>query len=81
MNCHPKAIELLENLDETSKDYTDCKKILENLQLHKINSEIQTNYFLNLWNNPPDNTLLVAEDAGKRFVLEGKGCAHVMMLR
>jgi hypothetical protein len=72
---------LLERLPEESADYRECKSVVDKLCRHKENWKSQTRSFFELWNNPPKSSVVLAEDAGKRFVLDGKGVVHVMMLR
>lgn len=74
-------ISRLQNSDNSQDDLADLSLIHEHLLKHKRNAKIQTKYFYSLWNDPPRDCIIIAEDAGKRFVLDGKGCAHVMMLR
>ena len=81
----PAAEALVRKLEsegqQQSEDYKEALRIYQHLEEHKSKSTIQTNYFAKLWDEPPESCLIVAEDAGKRFVLDGKGCAHIMMTR
>lgn len=54
---------------------------LKSLKQHQADAKAQLDCFQELWNNPPPNCLVVGEDAGKRFVLDGKGLVHVMVSR
>lgn len=76
-----KAKNLLERIDPNSDDYPACKAIYEKCVKHRDRWHIQTKCFYDMWNNPPAETLIIAEDAGKRFVLDGKGVSHVVLLR
>lgn len=67
--------------ENCKEDYEKALSIYEHLQEHKAKAKIQMNYFESLWDNPPESTLIAVEDAGKRFVLDGKGCAHIVMTR
>ena len=40
-----------------------------NLLIDVERKNIQTEAFYKLWSNPPENGIVIAEDAGKRFVL------------
>ena len=71
----------LESQPEYRQDYDEAYHIYLNILEHKAKAQAQTKSFEILWRNPPNFSLIVAEDAGKRFVLDGKGCAHVMMTR
>lgn len=75
------AAKLLGLLEPGSENYKECKSIYDRLIEHKERQHVQRDYFFKVWNDPPEGTLIVAEDAGKRFVNEGKGVVHVMMLR
>jgi hypothetical protein len=79
----PQVRALLNKLrdDPNSEDYKTAMAILAKLEEHHDQARVQTRCFELIWNEPPPFALVVAEDAGKRFVLGGKGCAHVMMLR
>lgn len=77
----PIAKKLMEILDPDSSDYEECKIIYDRLVEHKEKQHIQRDYFQRLWHHPPDDSVIIAEDAGKRFVNEGKGVVHVMMVR
>lgn len=55
--------------------------MLNGFQTHDRDWRQQYHSFQTLWDDPPEFSLVVAEDAGKKFVLGGKACAHVMMLR
>lgn len=48
---------------------------------HEQDWKNQYDTFRKLWDDPPDESLVIAEDAGKKFVFGGKACAHVMVLR
>lgn len=63
------------------EDYEKAYQVYQNILEHKSKAQSQTNSFETLWHSPPEFSLIVAEDAGKRFVLDGKGCAHIMMTR
>lgn len=81
----PLAKSLLDVIDVNSEDYKTLKTIYDSLIQHKgiflislnyynllIDVErknIQTEAFYKLWSNPPENGIVIAEDAGKRFVL------------
>jgi len=75
----PKTKFLIEQKKSNPQETAELQEIYDFLPEHQQKWRTQTDYFLKLWNDPPEFTLAVAEDAGKRFVLEG--CSHVMMLR
>jgi hypothetical protein len=77
----PMARHLLSILDPNHADYEKCQELYSRLCSHKERFKIQTGCFYEQWNNPPVDSLVIAEDAGKRFVLDGKGVCHVIMLR
>lgn len=77
----PIAKKLMEILEPGSRDYLECKIIYDRLLAHKEKQRIQKDYFQTVWNHPPEDSVIIAEDAGKRFVNEGKGVVHVMMIR
>jgi hypothetical protein len=76
---------ILQKIDNNNEDYKVIKQIYDNIVAHKgkldfiimaflqliilERKKIQTESFYEPWNNPPQFSLVVAEDAGKRFVL------------
>jgi len=51
------------------------------LQMQSNTAKVQAGEFSRLWNDPPAATMIISEDAGKRFVLNGRGLVHVMLVR
>jgi hypothetical protein len=58
----PLARQLVEQLEPTSPDYERTKEIYEKLLSHQERWHIQTDSFYALWNNPPDDTIVLAEE-------------------
>lgn len=77
----PAAELLLGQLEANSEDHLTCKTIVEKLKKHQEDWKTQSQSFYKLWNDPPDDYLILVEDAGKRHVMDGKGVVMVMALR
>jgi hypothetical protein len=79
----PLARKLVDTIDPNDQpdDFAEATRVLNKLMLHRDNALRQSAVFDRLWDDPPPSSVVVAEDAGKRFVLDGKGVAHVMMLK
>jgi hypothetical protein len=67
----PLVEQLLLILDSNSDDYLKCQLLKKKLENHQKKEKTQTHYFYSLWKNPPSDSVIVCEDAGKRFVLDG----------